>query len=1562
MVGMQKSKKTEPITVTATPRKKTLCLNMIVKNESHIISENLEKLTQKVKFDYWVISDTGSTDNTKQLIKQFFKSKNIRGEMFEDEWKGFGHNRTKALEHAYGKTDYLLIFDADDEIIGDLNLPLDSLTLDSYRLVFGNANTFTYERPLIVNNHKKWQFVGVLHEYLDTLPSGSEQTTAVLIGDYSVVSGRTGNRSSDPDKYLKDAHVLEKAYAEELETDGKLADRYAFYCANSYFDCGQYAKAVEWYKTTLTRNGWDQEKYVCCIKLYKGYKRLGQLDTALFYLIKSFYYDKERVECIFKLIVHYTCEGQMQIAYSFYSLIRDYYENKYLTISYSSKLFVDNRVVNFFLPYYMIIVADGVKKPEIAIKMYEIIFTKKTEGITHWHIGNLLHNLQLFIDKVKDMNAVVPGYSTHFFKLCDDYLQFIRSSGYSFVKNDLMKRIASYNVPCLKYLLEDEGTERKKEIDEICMKSKNILFFTGFGGSEWNYTYGLTDALGGSERAVAYLTTFMPKDYNIYVAGDVKEEKFDNITYINMSHLAAFIKENHFHTVVISRYISFFEIFGFYKSYQTIIWAHDTNFHNYGSSLDCNAILINNFSRIDKIVCLTEWHRSHFHNIFPQLIDKILLINNGIIPSLFPNNRGHDTLIKKVKNQFVYSSCPERGLKRLLELWPEILKVVPDATLRISSYNKFPKNEEEVKMQAIINNYDNIYHMGKLNPSQLYILLASSEYWLYASYWPETSCITALEMLQSGVICLYYPVAGIVETIRGCGVQIKENQEIESLKEVLEWTEEEKERVIRNGKEYTDKCSWEDRARRWKNEILFPNQKEDSKKEESIIKNVDSNTEVVLVSAFLDIDRSKWEVLSRSVDMYVKSFLNYLKVDYKMVVFVDDRYIEQIITEYEKSPYKNKTFIPINKQWLINNIHAWSNLEKDIQITQSKAYNSLLRNRIDIKYPENIYPEYNLINHSKIDLICHAISNGFINLNAVVCWSDFGYHVSILRGTPELTPTREVDVSNFKVDKITISVGNEPTESDYDETYTLCVAPNVFAGSFFGGPVNKMYEFQSLYHECIDELYAKNISDDDQHVYLRCYIKNPDLFDVRVLRQHWGKLLVYFQKYECDYSKSTPLCEIMGRMKTGKGHKNIRGCIHNYTTIYHGIFKDRRMQPLRLFEMGLGAPQGCTPRAVLFGWKEFFTNAQIYGADINANLLFTQEMIHTFQCDHTNPQAIQKLWMIPELSESFDIIIEDSSREIDINIGFFENSVHKIAYDGYYIIENVLTSNLSVFSDRIALLTQKYPEYSFDILCVPSEVNKVNNNLVVIHKNKAKREAVMDCSNALFLVTSLVNMYCKTMYSEATRYKQTLNTIESIKKYAPNAKIVVAEASCGEKKYSFEDVTMFYPQSADILKNKSVGESIIIQEFLNSSLYTDIVTNERGIDIVFKMSGRYFLNKYFDITKYSTEKPSSRLVDTKNDPNDSHYNPLENTTEPDFCYITSLFSFPPSKKDFILDRMSRVAKTIMDCESTDDTNIEHLIFKDIEHLIFKDVEQCLVHNVDVSGVSGYQSGGKFTMY
>lgn len=815
---------------TGTKSGQTICLNMIVKNESHIIGKTLDNLTSHFNFSYWVISDTGSTDNTVEIIETFFKTKHIPGIIHHDEWSNFGYNRTLALNHAYKKSDYVLVFDADDEIEGKLLLP-EKLTHDAYSLTFGSLNGFSYHRPLLINNHKKWQYIGVLHEYLDGI--GQQVDNCVIQGGYSVVSGRSGSRNNDPQKYLKDAAVLEKAYNEIILTDDKnaLGDRYAFYCANSFFDYGDFESAAKWYKITLTRNGWDQEKYMCCYKLHKCYKQLAQIDTSQFYLVKSFYYDKDRTECVYKLIRYYCNEGQYEIAYAYYSVIKKYYEADFLEDTFVSKLFVDNRVCNFYLPYFMIIVSEKVKQYETMVKMYQIIFLKRTAQIDPQYMSNLLYNFQFVLPMLNDIVKNVPDFVQHMFELFNNYISFAIHSKYDVVNYDFWVKYELLQIPIIGQILKMQ--QEKKGIKQLSpaqqvqktqhvainplkfdANCKTVLIFAGFGNINWNYTYGLNNALGGSERAVNYLAAAFPKDYKIIISGNVEEETIGNVQYINLSKLGPLISQSTFHTIIVSRYVSFYEIFPNAKALQTFIWVHDTALSPYGCNLSDTQILVKHGNRIDGVVCLTEWHKTHIGNRYPSLKPKIHIINNGIVLSMFkePSN------IKKVKNRFVYTSCSERGLERLLQLWPEILKNIPGAELKISSYNNFPGNADDERMHKIIKEHpSSIQHCGKLSQSELYNLMECSEYWLYPSNWPETSCITAIEMMRSGVLCLYYPGAGLTNTMNGNGIQIHPNEEIVALMSLHNAPQQIKDTIISQGIEYANASSWDCRAIVWDN-------------------------------------------------------------------------------------------------------------------------------------------------------------------------------------------------------------------------------------------------------------------------------------------------------------------------------------------------------------------------------------------------------------------------------------------------------------------------------------------------------------------------------------------------------------------------------------------------------------------------------------------------------------------------------------------------------------------------------------------------------------------------
>jgi len=302
----------------------SIALCMIVKNEEHIIKDTLQNLYDNVKFEYWVISDTGSTDKTKEIITDFFKEKGIPGELHEDEWKDFGHNRSLVFESAFSTpVDFLFIFDADDRINGKLELPDLKKSLHATlptQFLLNIGTSFTYTRPFIFHNDHKWRFFGVLHEYAGLADDGPTYSCQIN-GNYHVDSRREGARSQDPKKYEKDADILEKAYYEECKTNGKFKARYAFYCANSYKDCNNKEKALEFYKIRTTLGNYQEEVYLSYLYGGRMMIALNKSEEEIEdFLLKGWESMRIRSECLWLLANYFRSKNKFTKAYVYAEL------------------------------------------------------------------------------------------------------------------------------------------------------------------------------------------------------------------------------------------------------------------------------------------------------------------------------------------------------------------------------------------------------------------------------------------------------------------------------------------------------------------------------------------------------------------------------------------------------------------------------------------------------------------------------------------------------------------------------------------------------------------------------------------------------------------------------------------------------------------------------------------------------------------------------------------------------------------------------------------------------------------------------------------------------------------------------------------------------------------------------------------------------------------------------------------------------------------------------------------------------------------------------------------
>ena len=345
----------------------SICLNMIVKNEGHIIADTLKNICSYIDLDYWVICDTGSTDNTKEEITNFFKTVDISGELHEEEWKGFAYNRTKAVQLAENKGDFLLFFDADDRIVGDFKLDKSKLKL-GYSYYFKYGTTIHWRRLGLVDNSCKWSYRGVVHEvHHQEKPC----INIMLEGDYYIHTNYVvGNRNIDPiKKFKKDAKDLINAIDNKI--DPEYYNRYHFYTGESYRFAEMYDESIEYYIKTTKLNGWTQERYWSCYWAGKLLMLQNKTEEAFYYFLLSYEFDPTRWECFYTMIKHYREGSKHKLAYGLYKLLREMDE------PFENKLFIIKDIHEYLLYFELTIILYYVKDYNASVIAFKKLFSHK---------------------------------------------------------------------------------------------------------------------------------------------------------------------------------------------------------------------------------------------------------------------------------------------------------------------------------------------------------------------------------------------------------------------------------------------------------------------------------------------------------------------------------------------------------------------------------------------------------------------------------------------------------------------------------------------------------------------------------------------------------------------------------------------------------------------------------------------------------------------------------------------------------------------------------------------------------------------------------------------------------------------------------------------------------------------------------------------------------------------------------------------------------------------------------------------------------------------------------
>lgn len=282
----------------------TVSLCMIVKDEAPVIERCLRSVLPFV--DAWTVIDTGSSDNTPQLVESILG--HLPGQVHFRPWRNFAENRSEAFELNRSLADYHLVIDADDRLEAAPGFQIGDLKADWYSLRV-HFHEVRYHRPQLFRSALAWRYKGVVHEYADC----PEATVPGFLNglEYKVGFGE-GARSRNPGKYLEDAQLLEKALAEEPDEP-----RNVFYLAQSYRDAGLLQKAADVYGRRCLLEGWAEERYVAHLERARLLRRLQTPELVTTELLLAYQLNPNRAEAPTELAQFYRERGQWNLSYLF---------------------------------------------------------------------------------------------------------------------------------------------------------------------------------------------------------------------------------------------------------------------------------------------------------------------------------------------------------------------------------------------------------------------------------------------------------------------------------------------------------------------------------------------------------------------------------------------------------------------------------------------------------------------------------------------------------------------------------------------------------------------------------------------------------------------------------------------------------------------------------------------------------------------------------------------------------------------------------------------------------------------------------------------------------------------------------------------------------------------------------------------------------------------------------------------------------------------------------------------------------------------------------------------
>lgn len=671
--------------------------------------------------------------------------------VIETEWKDdFSKARNQNLSQVPKDYGWILWLDTDDIIDKPQKIKKVAEASQKYDAVYVD---YLYDRdeednPLTVHmvarlfkNNGGHQWKGRIHETLIETRGVTQGATK----DFTVIHQADEKRKDE--SLRRNVKLLEK----QLEEEAKDPDpRTIYYLASTYMDVGELKTSKQLFTDYLTLSGWDQERSAALTKLGRIEQELGNTSEAKIAFMRAIGEDPEDPEPRVEV-------ASLELTHKQFNKSRIWLEGvekmeKNMTTLERNPMSYTFRTYLLLAEVYLNMGGKWLDKAEkYANKALK--YKKQDENVAEWvemvsKVNKDRKELQGIVDKYKKLKD--SGKKTKAQKLLESLPEHLSDN------------------PLISQLKQAEKAFKWPQ--------KSIAIMTGDTAiDEWG-PWSLKEGIGGSEEAVIRLSRQLAKlGYKVVVYGkpgpntglDEQGVMWRNYWDCNLN--------DEFDIFVAWRAPFIFD--RKIKARKAYLWLHDV--------MEAGEFTHPRLANLTKVIVLSKYHRS----LFPMIPDeKILLSGNGIDPEDFEK---YDEKVERNPHKLIYTSSHVRGLAYMYEIWPEVKKAVPEATLDVyygrESYDAVHKgNPERMKwMDGMISKakeLDGVTDYGKVGQDEINQHIFESGIWVYPCPFPEIFCITALKMQAGGAIPVSSNFAALDETVQ-YGVklpmkQMKENTPI----------------------------------------------------------------------------------------------------------------------------------------------------------------------------------------------------------------------------------------------------------------------------------------------------------------------------------------------------------------------------------------------------------------------------------------------------------------------------------------------------------------------------------------------------------------------------------------------------------------------------------------------------------------------------------------------------------------------------------------------------------------------------------------------------------------